>query len=419
MTLSSRTPFPRSGREWPDLLSDMRARTERDADPLEGQTAIFFFLSDPETYQVGKRAYMEFFSENALGAARAYPGIGQMEREVCDYGLELFHAPPEARGIFTTGGTESIFVAVRAAREAFRAKNGVGRETQLNIVMPVTGHPAFDKSAIVMDLEVRRAPLTSDLRVDVSAMRELIDDNTMMLVGSAPCFPHGVIDPLKELSDLAVERDVWLHTDACVGGWVAPFFERIGRGTPTFDFRLPGVRSISADLHKFGFTPKPASTLYFRSGDDVERTTFRLGYWPSGVYTTATFSGTRPGAAVAAAWAVLNHLGIEGYERAARNQAEMVDRYVSGLSAIEGLIFHARPDVTILNFGAGDLDIYSVADGMRARGWVPGLTTTPRGMHTMLSMQHEPARERYLSDLSDCFGTAREAQSKSASTATY
>jgi glutamate/tyrosine decarboxylase-like PLP-dependent enzyme len=397
----------------------MHRRTERDADPLEGRTAIFFFLSDEETYQIGKRAYMEFFSENALGAARAYPGIGQMEKEVCDYGLELFHAPDEARAIFTTGGTESIFVAVRAAREAFRARTGAVRGAPLNIVMPITGHPAFDKSAIVMDLEVRRAPLRPDLRVDVAAMRALIDDNTIMLVGSAPCFPHGVIDPMSELSELALETGLWLHADACVGGWVAPFFERIGRGTPVFDFRLPGVRSISADLHKFGFTPKPASTLSFRFGEDIERATFRLGYWPSGVYTTATFSGTRPGAAVAAAWAVMNHLGIEGYERAARNQAQMVDRYHLALSAIEGLKFHARPDVTILNFGSDELDIYAVADGMRAKGWVPGLTTTPRGMHTMLSMQHEPARERYLSDISECFAQARAAQSTSASTATY
>jgi glutamate/tyrosine decarboxylase-like PLP-dependent enzyme len=415
----ARTAFPQSSRKWPDLLSEMRERTDRDADPLAGQTAIFFFLADEEAYEVGKRAYMEFFSENALGAARAYPGIGQMEREICDYALGLMHAPETGRSIFTTGGTESIFVATRAAREAYRAARSPSPGTPLNIVMPVTGHPAFDKSALVMDLEVRRAPLRDDMRVDVNAMRSLIDERTMMLVGSAPCFPHGVIDPLQEISDVAVETGVWLHADACVGGWVAPFFERIGRGTPVFDFRLPGVRSISADLHKFGFTPKPASTLLFRDAEDIERATYRLGYWPSGVYTTATFSGTRPGAAVAAAWAVINHMGMEGYERAARAQSQMVDRYLEGLLSIEGIRLHAKPDVTILNFGSDQFDIYAVADGMKARGWVPGLTSQPRGMHTMLSMQHEPVRRPYLADLRKCVEDIRKTASTSSATATY
>ncbi len=419
MATPNRHPFPRKGREWPDLQAEMLERTGKDADPTSGRTAIFFFMADKETYDIGKRAYMEFFSENALGMARAYPGLGAMEKEVLDYGLDLLSAPEGARGIFTTGGTESIFIACKAARDFHRANRKIKPGALLNMVIPITGHPAFDKAAIVMDIEVRRAPVKADKRVDVAAMGDLIDENTMMMVGSAPCFPHGVIDPIGELSKLALERNVWLHTDACVGGWVAPFFERIGRGTPAFDFRHPGVRSISADLHKFGFAPKPASTVLFRFNDDVERATYRLGYWPSGVYTTATFSGTRPGAAVAASWAVLNHLGIEGYEQAARNMAGVVDEYVKGVSTIEGIEFWARPDVTILNFGSNDFDIYAVADGMRARGWVPGLTTTPRGMHTMLAMHHAPVREQYLTDLSACAAEARKTKAQSESKATY
>jgi sphinganine-1-phosphate aldolase len=200
---------------------------------------------------------------------------------------------------------------------------------------------------------------------------------------------------------------------------VAPFFERIGRGAPAFDFRNSAVRSISADLHKFGFAPKPASTVFFRHGEDLERSTFRLGYWPSGIYTTATMAGSRPGAAVAAAWAVLNHLGTEGYERAARNLAAMTDSYVEGVSAIPGLQLWAMPDVTILNFGSTEFDIYAVAEQMKARRWIPGLTSEPRGMHTMLSMQHEPVREQYLSDLRECVDAARATRAKSKATATY
>lgn len=417
MTATQRSPFPRTGRAWPELQSEMRSRSAGNADWRGGRTAIFFFMADEEAYQVGKRAYMEFFSENALGAARAYPGLATMERDVLDYGLDMLHAPDGAKGVFTTGGTESILLAVKAAREHHRATHGAGRP--LNLVMPVTGHPAFDKAAILMDIEVRRAPLTGDRRGDVAALRKLIDADTMMIVGSAPCFPHGVIDPIGELSAVAQEAGVWLHVDACVGGWVAPFFERIGRGTPVFDFRNAGVRSISADLHKFGFAPKPASTVFFRNEAELDRSIFRLGYWPSGLYTTATMSGSRPGAAVAAAWAVINHMGVEGYERAARSLAKMVDAYVEGISAIPGLQFWAKPDVTIINFGSTEFDIYAVAEQMRGKGWIPGLTSEPRGMHTMLAMQHEPARESYLADLRASVDAVRATQAQSGLTATY
>jgi glutamate/tyrosine decarboxylase-like PLP-dependent enzyme len=418
MAGTDRKSFPEIGREWPELKHDMDGLTSGDADWRGGRTAIFFFMADEETYQVGKRAYMEHFSENALGATRAYPGLGKMEADVLDYGLDLLHAPQGGRGVFTTGGTESILLAVKAAREAHRARHP-GPWRPLNLVMPITGHPAFDKAALLMDVEIRRAPLTADRRVDAAAMGKLIDADTMLVVASAPCFPHGVIDPIAEVSRLALEAGVWLHVDACVGGWVAPFFERIGRGAPVFDFRLEGVRSISADLHKFGFAPKPASTVFFRDGEDLERSIFRLGSWPSGVYTTATMSGSRPGAAVAAAWAVINHLGTRGYETAARNLAEVVDAYVAGISGIEGLKFWAKPDVSILNFGSDELDIYAIADAMKARGWIPGLTRDPKGMHTMLSMQHAAAREAYLADLRTCTEAVRASNAKSQATATY
>ncbi|MDZ4375841.1 MAG: aminotransferase class V-fold PLP-dependent enzyme [Phenylobacterium sp.] len=419
MTERSRAAFPAGGRSWPDLQTEMAARTAGDADWRSGRTAIFFFMADEEAYNVGKRAYMEHFSENALGAARAYPGIGSMERDVIDYGLDLLHAPADGRGVFTTGGTESILLGVKSARDRFRSE-GRGKAGQpLNLVMPVTGHPAFDKAAILMDVEVRRAPLRSDRRCDLDALEPLVDENTVLIVGSAPCFPHGVIDPIGEMATFALARGVWMHVDACVGGWVAPFFERIGRGTPIFDFRHEGVRSMSADLHKFGFAPKPSSTVFFRDGEDLERSTFRLGAWPSGMYTTATMSGSRPAGAVAGAWAVLNHLGTSGYERAARNLAEMTDAYVAGIQAIPGLELWARPDVTILNFGSDDFDIYAVAERMKTRGWVPGLTSAPRGMHTMLAMQHAPAREAWLADMATSIDEVRATQSKSALSATY
>ena len=419
MSKPTRAAFPPGGVAWPGLKAEMDRRTAGDADWKGGRTAIFFFMANEQAYDIGKRAFMEHFSENALGAARAYPGIGSMERDVIDYGLDLLHAPEDGRGVFTTGGTESILLGVKSARDRHRAAGKGHAGKPLNLVMPVSGHPAFDKAAILMDVEVRRAPLRPDRRVDVEALKALVDENTFLIVGSAPCFPHGVIDPIGEIAAFAQARGVWMHVDACVGGWVAPFFERVGRGTPVFDFRHEGVRSISADLHKFGFAPKPSSTVFFRDGADLERSTFRLGAWPSGMYTTATMSGSRPAGAVAGAWAVLNHLGTSGYEQAARDMAEMTDAYVAGIRAIPGLELWAQPDVTIVNFGSNAFDIYAVAERMRSRGWVPGLTSEPRGMHTMLSMQHAPAREAWLADMAASVDEVRATQAKSDLAATY
>lgn len=330
-----------------------------------------------------------------------------METDVLDYGMSLFNAPESAAGAFTTGGSESIFVAMKSARDAFRARTGTPRGEILNIVMPDSAHPAFDKAAAAMDLDIHRAPLRADMRVDPNALKALINDRTMAIVGSAPCFPHGVVDPIAELSEIALDAGVWLHVDACVGGWLALFFTRIGRATPDFDFRFPGVRSLSADLHKFGFCPKAASTVFVRHADDLERSRFRFDAWPSGVIDTATLAGTRTGGSVASAWAVLNYLGGSGYTEAARRLSAMTDGYVEGIRAITGLKMHSEPDLTLINFGSDEFDIYLVAEQMTDRGWLAGLTNRPKGMHAMMSMLHEPSRAQFLANLRDCVENVR------------
>lgn len=419
MTEARRAPFPRGGRGWDEIKREMRGRSAQDYDFRGGRTNIFFFYSDQVTYDIGKKAFMEHFSENALAAGRAYPGLGAMERDILDYGLGLFQAPQDGRGVFTTGGTESIFLAMKSARDFHRAKAGARSGRPLNMVIPLSAHPAFEKAAIVMDIEVRRTPLRADSRANVAAMAQAVDEDTMALVGSAPCFPHGVFDPIDEIGALAAARDIWLHVDACVGGWIAPWFQKNGRPVPGFDFSVAGVRSLSADLHKFGCCPKPASTVFFRNAEDVERSTFRLDGWTSGTYTTATFCGTRPGGAIAGAWAVLNHLGSMGFLDLAARMAAMTDRYVEGIRAIPGLKMIAGPDLSVLNFGSDELDIYAVAEAMRNRGWLPGLTRTPRGMQTMLSMQHEPVRAPYLRDLAASVKAARKSAAKATIKAVY
>ncbi len=402
-----RAAFPAGGATWNNLSTELQARSDGDIDWRNGRAPLFVFGADDETYEVGRRAFFEFFSENALGRKRAFFGLGQMERDVLDYGLTLLNAPDGAEGAFTTGGSESLFLAMKAARDELRASSGFRPgDGQLNLVMPITGHPGMDKAADAMDLEIRRGDVDAERRGYAETLRPLIDERTIAIVGSAPCFPHGVMDRIDELSDLALETGRWLHVDSCVGGWLAPWFTRIGRPTPDFDFRFPGVRSISADLHKFGFCPKPASTLFYRDAEDLERATFKADAWPNGPFQTATIAGTRPGGAVAAAWAVLNHLGESGYRKAAERLSAMVDAYVDGLEQL-GMHMIARPDFSIINYTSDEVDIFEVSEVMAASGWLPGLTRNPKGMHAMLSLLHESAREPFLTDLAAAMDQVR------------
>ena len=257
-----------------------------------------------------------------------------------------------------------------------------------------------------MDLELRRIPVAANYRADVAAMRSAIDAGTMMLVGSAPCFSYGTIDPIAELGELAQERALWLHVDACVGGYLAPFVAKAGFPVPAFDFAVAGVSSISADLHKFGFCPKPASTVFYRSADRAAFQPFEMEDWPGGRFATATLVGTRPGGAIAGAWATLQAMGEEGYLRTARDIMALVASYRRGIEAM-GLDVIGAPDLSILCFRADDVDMLRVAEVMATRGWLPGLVRDPPSMHLMLSMLHAPARDDYVRDLGEAVAQVR------------
>lgn len=398
-------PFPRTGQPRERIEEALAAMAAGDADWRDGRVPLYVFGAGAEVAEVGRAAFNAYFTENALGGRRAFPSLRRMEDEVVSMGLDLFHAPAGAAGHMTSGGTESIVLAVKACRDWDRARRGDPAHRG-NLVLPVSAHPAFDKAAALMDLEVRRVPVGTGFRAHPLALAAALDADTVMLVGSVPCFPYGVVDPLPELSELALSRGVWLHVDACVGGYFAPFARELGRPIPPFDFELPGVASLSADLHKFGFCPKPASTVFYRDADRAAAGGFDLDVWPNGRFATATLVGTRPGGGVAAAWAVLNFLGREGYLAIAERLLRMRDAYVAGIQAIPGLRVFGRPDLSILGFGTGAAPVNLVADAMAERGWVPGLLRDPPGMHMMMSLLHEPARERYLAHLAQAVQAA-------------
>jgi sphinganine-1-phosphate aldolase len=327
-------------------------------------------------------------------------------------GLSLFHAPDDAAGFFTTGGSESIISAVLACRDYRRRASGQ-RSKRGNIVLPYSAHPAFSKAARLMDLELKRIPVAANYRADVAAMARAIDADTMMLVGSAPCFSYGTIDPIADLGALAQKRGLWLHVDACVGGYIAPFAAKAGFPIPAFDFAVPGVTSISADLHKFGFCPKPASTVFYRSADRAAYQPFEMDDWPGGKFATATLVGTRPGGAVAGAWATLQGMGEDGYVTTARQIMQLATAYRRGIEAI-GLTVIGEPDLSILCFTSSEIDMLRVGEVMAARGWLPGLVREPHAMHLMLSMLHAPAREDYLRDLGDAVAQVRKESGRAA-----
>ena len=406
--------FPETGQPADRIAALLDSMKATDANWREGRVPLYVFGATPAVAEIGRDAFMAFFTENALGAKRAFTSLKRMEEEVIAMALNLFHAPETAAGNMTSGGTESIVMAIKACRDYNRAKrqNPTHRG---NIVAPLTAHPAFEKAANLMDLEVRRTAITPDLRADPKTMEAAIDADTIMLVGSTPCFPYGVVDPIPALSDLAQRKNIWLHVDACVGGYFAPFAKALGRPIPDFDFKNPGVMSLSADLHKFGFCPKPASTVFYRDAEKHAAQALDLDVWPNGRFTTNTLVGTRPGGAVAAAWAVLNFLGRTGYMQIAERMLTMTDAYIAGITAIPGMQIFGKPDLSILAFGTTEKDADSIAAGMAARNWIPGMVRTPPGLHLMMSLLHEPAREPYLADLAASVAEAKPATGKLAS----
>ena len=399
--------LPTDGTDWPSLKREMIERGSDDAKWREGKTAVYVFNAGEDVAQVQKEAYTLYMSENGLGPL-AFPSLKQMEDEVIAMGLSLLHAPEDAAGTITSGGTDSITMAVKAARDHARATRGVQGPT--NLVAPFSAHPAFDKAGHLMDIEVRRVPVGTDLLSDANAMADAVDERTIMLVGSAPSFPYGLIDHIDALSAVAVQRQLWLHVDACVGGYIAPFVRMNGSDIQPFDFELPGVSSMSADLHKYGYCAKGASTVLFRHKALHDHMVFDCSDWPGGRMTTPTLAGTRPGGAISAAWAVMNYLGVSGYRK---KQKQVTDARAAIETGVRNLGFEilGRPQLGIVAFSHPEADVFSVYKHMYAKGWFTSLTTQPRALHLMLSPFHSEVVDLYLTDLRESLRAAGKTSS--------
>lgn len=393
-------PFPQKGTSGAELTEALEKLSANDADWRNGRTFSLVFYPGPEVEALVKQSYTRFFMENGLSPA-SFRSLGRMEAEVISMTASLLHAPQEAVGNMTSGGTESILCAVRAAmgHAASRLTSGV----KGNLVMPETAHPAFNKAADYFGLELRIVKCHGEeLLPDIKDVEAQTDANTVLVVGSAPAYPHGIIDPLEELSALAERKGIWLHVDACVGGYIIPFIEQMGEPVRTFDFRLPGVSSISLDVHKYGYGAKGSSVIMYRSTALRSGQYFVYSQWPGGLYASPSVSGTRPGGAIAAAWTVMRHLGREGYVDYARKTLDTALKIQAAVQALDGLSVVGQPQLPVFSIrSTGAIDIYHLGDALSAKGWHLDRQLQPPSLHLTVSFGNVAHVDDFIRDLQE------------------
>ena len=400
-------PFPSQGRSADDLLAELESGRGEDADWRRARTfSLVYNPADPGLEHLQEAVALAYLHENYLNPF-AFPSLLRMEREVVAMAADLFHGDARA-GRLSSGGTESIFLAVQVARDHARLARG----TEVpSIVVPETAHPAFAKACHYLDVTEVRVPVGADGRADPVTMAQAVDERTALVVGSAPCYPYGVVDPIPALAELAAERGILCHVDACLGGWLLPFLERLGEPIPPWDFRVEGVTSLSADIHKYGWCFKGASVLVHRNEELLGQQFFVFDRWPGGVYGSATTAGTRPAAPIAAAWATIRYLGEEGYLRLAGQVLDAARRIRAGIDAIDGLQVTGDPVAGVLEIASADpeaVDIAAVGDVMDDRGW--HLDRQQGGLHAILSPSHVAVADEFLADLAAAVATHGESR---------
>jgi glutamate/tyrosine decarboxylase-like PLP-dependent enzyme len=397
-----KSELPQFGLDRHEVLQKMRARRQEDARWQDGRTFSLVYHASDEHTEFLKEAFSLFFSENALNPA-AFRSLQQFEVEVVAMVAELLGGDERTTGTMSSGGTESIFLALKTYRDRARARSPHIKEQE--VILPITAHPAFDKAAHCLDIKLIHVPVDAAFRADLTAVRAAISDRTILLVGSAPAYPQGVIDPIAELAALAAERNLGMHVDACLGGLLLPFLQQLGHKVPPFDFRVPGVTSMSADLHKYGFAAKGASTVLYRDAELRQYQFYVRSDWPGGLFGSTTLAGTRPGGPIAAAWAAMQAMGRDGYLRTAANIMEITQAFLDGIRKIPELQILGQPDMSVFAFtaqaeeGKPVVDILAIADAMEARGWHVDRQQNPSSLHLMITPAHGRIVEQYLHDL--------------------
>ena len=393
----SKTAFPakRCGRD--ELHRRMESLRCDDAPWHSGRSFKPAYFAGDDVLDVAHEAFGMYIDENALYSRTSYPSLHRYEVEVVDMLLDLLRAPDRAGGSTTSGGTETNVMAVKTARDWAREHKPVA--TAPEMIVPRTAHPSFDKAAHLLGVRVVRMAESPNFGANVEAMASAVNENSVMLVASAPPYPYGECDPVARIAALAREHNLWMHVDACLGGMILPFARDIDASVPEFDFAIPGVTSISVDLHKYGYATKGVSALLLRDAalERFQRTTFED--WPAGVYSTPNISGSRSGGAIASAWAVMRYLGRDGYREVVGRLMQVRQALVDGIESIEGLSVYAKPHSFQFAFGSDAFDIFAVAEGLGQQGWLVGRALEPPSIMLMLNLSHEPVVATFLSEL--------------------
>lgn len=400
------------------MIRELEAKRERDVRWREGRAFGMIYDGGPSVHEVAERAARLYLHENALNT-QAFPSLGAIQSEVVGWTAELLSGPAGAAGFLTSGGTESILCAALAARERGRAERGI---TEPEVVLAESAHAAFHKGAHLFGLRVHKVPVREDWTADVAAMAERMNERTVLVVGSAPQYPQGVVDPIPEIAELAASVGANCHVDACMGGFVLPFAERLGREVPPWDFRVEGVTSISADLHKLGYAPKGVSVILHRTKPLRRYQTFVFDGWLGGFYASPNLQGTRSGLPMAAAWAVMQHLGVEGYCALTRTTLENADRMREGIAQVPGLrVLGAGRYHLVAMSGdpsapGGPVDVFALGDALRERGWFHDRQGPPDSLHSTVSNSNAGVIEAYLEDLAACAEEVRGARAEERAT---
>jgi sphinganine-1-phosphate aldolase len=397
------------------LVAELAALRSRDV-PHEGGRlfAYVFEHGDPDLGRLQLEAYAAFSAVNALDPT-AFPSVVALENDVVGSMLDLFTAPAGAVGTFTSGGTESCMLAVKAARDVAPASTATppGRR---RIVLAESAHPAFAKAAAWLGLDVVRVPVApGTLTADVEAMLRAVDGSTCLVVASAVSYPHGVLDPVAELAAACADRGVPLHVDACIGGLVLAGRRALGEDVPPFDLALPGVTSLSVDLHKYGYALKPASVLLFRDRALRRASWFGYGSWAGYPLVNSTLQSTKSAGPLAAAWVTLRAMGAQGYLRAFSAQLEATRRIVDAVEQTPGLGLRVlgRPAASLVALASDVLDVGALADALRARGWhlqtQLSYGSAPASLHLTVDAATAATVDAMLDDLTACCAQARAA----------
>lgn len=396
--MSETVTIPRHGINHDELLETMRSFGQADADWQAGRTWSLVYYAGPEHYEFLKKAYGLFFSANGLNPM-AFKSLKRMEAEVVRMTAGMLHGDANVVGTMTSGGTESILMAVKAARDRAGWMQKWPRRPE--IVAPQTIHPAFAKAAHYFGAKMVYVPVDDDFRVRVDELEKRISRKTMLVAASAPQYPHGMVDPIAEIGQIAQKHRVPFHVDACFGGFVLPWIEKLGYDVPVFDFRVPGVTSMSADVHKYGYAAKGASTVLYRDMSYLKHQFFVSTEFPGGIYASPTMAGTRPGGAIAAAWGAMKALGEDGYMELTQKAMGAKKRLVEHIQAIDGLEILGSEHATVVTFrgATSEVDTYALADQLQARGWALDRQQTPASLHCTVDAWKGKVVDEFAEDL--------------------